>query len=123
MDLAILPLAITMVMGPQIMSAIVLATTERPVRVSLTFLAGVAVAATAGVAIAWTVFALLAGKVELGRPSEPGSLGTILQIGFVALLALLAIRNYVPGRPPSRRHGWPRSCQPDRARPSRPGCW
>ncbi|GAA3261129.1 GAP family protein [Nonomuraea helvata] len=104
MDLTILPLAITMMMGPQIMSAIVLATSERPVRVSLAFLTGVAVAATAGVAIAWAVFALLAGKVELGRPSEPGSLGTILQIGFVTLLALLAIRNYVTratAEPPS----------------------
>jgi len=51
MDLQILPLAITMMVGPQIMSAIIFVTTPRAVRVSSAFLLGVAVATTVGVAI------------------------------------------------------------------------
>ncbi|MBN6055899.1 GAP family protein [Nonomuraea sp. RK-328] len=94
MDLAILPLAITMMMGPQIMSAVILATTERPVRVSLAFLAAVALATTLGVTVLRAVFLLLGGG-RLGHPSDHGSLGTIIQIALVALLAALAVKNYV----------------------------
>ncbi|MCP2346951.1 GAP family protein [Nonomuraea roseoviolacea] len=95
MDLAILPLAVTMMMGPQIMSAIILATTERPVRASLAFLAGVALAATIGVAILRGVFLLFGGGGRLGHASDHGSLGTIIQIALVLLLAALAVKNYV----------------------------
>ncbi|NUW44723.1 GAP family protein [Nonomuraea rhodomycinica] len=94
MELAILPLAVTMMMGPQIVSAVILATTERPVRASLAFLAGVALAATIGVAILRALFLLLGGET-LGRPADHGSLGTIIQIALVVLLAALAVKNYV----------------------------
>jgi len=95
LDLQILPLAITMMAGPQIMSAIILVTTKQPVRVSLAFLLGVAVAASAGVAIARGVFALLGSGVSLGDPSDPGSVGKIIQYVLVALLIAAALRNYV----------------------------
>ena len=52
MSLQVLPLAITMMAGPQIMSAIVFVTTGRPIRVSLAFLSGVLIATLAGVGIA-----------------------------------------------------------------------
>ena len=51
MNLQILPLAITMMAGPQIMSAIIFVTASKPVRLSAAFLATVAIAATVGVAI------------------------------------------------------------------------
>ena len=51
MSLQILPLAITMMLGPQIMSAIIFDTTSKPVKLSAYFLAAVAIAATVGVAI------------------------------------------------------------------------
>ncbi|MDW6058357.1 GAP family protein [Streptomyces sp. FXJ1.4098] len=51
MDLQILPLAVTMMAGPQIVAAVILVTAPRPVRVSLAFLLGVAVATAAGVTI------------------------------------------------------------------------
>jgi hypothetical protein len=95
LDLKILPLAITMMAGPQIMSAIILVTTKQPVRVSLSFLLGVTLAVLAGVAITRGIFALLGGGVSLGRPADSGSVGTIIQYVLVGLLLLAAVRNYV----------------------------
>ena len=50
--LAILPLAIVMVAGPQIISAILLATSRDARRNSLAFVAGVALAITLGTLVA-----------------------------------------------------------------------
>jgi small neutral amino acid transporter SnatA (MarC family) len=51
--LAILPLAIVMIAGPQIISAILIATSQDARRNSLAFLAGVALAITAGTMVAY----------------------------------------------------------------------
>lgn len=93
MNAQIVPLAITMMAGPQIMTAIILVTHPAAVRVSIAFLIGVAVAATSGTSLAF----LLAGVVpgDLGQSSDRGSAGTIIQLVLVALLVLLAIRTYV----------------------------
>ena len=79
MDLAIIPLAITMMAGPQIVSAIIFVTVPRPVPVSLAFVAGVAIAATIGVTIAWTLAELLGKVVDLGSSSDRGSTGHVIQ--------------------------------------------
>jgi small neutral amino acid transporter SnatA (MarC family) len=52
MNQAILPLAITMMAGPQIMSAIIFVTTPKPLKTSGAFVLGVTIAATVGVLIA-----------------------------------------------------------------------
>ncbi|MEV4007048.1 GAP family protein [Actinomadura sp. NPDC049753] len=95
MSFQVLPLAITMMAGPQIMSAIILVTTPRPVRVSLAFLAGVAISASAGVAAAWGIFALVGNSVEIGKPSDDSSVGKIVQYVLIALLLVAIMRNYV----------------------------
>ena len=89
----ILPLAITMMAGPQIMSDIIFITSARPVPVNGAFVVAVAIAATAGTAIA-TGLVELTG-IDLGDPSDSGSAGTIIQIALVALLILAAIKNVV----------------------------
>ncbi|WP_369169071.1 GAP family protein [Streptomyces sp. R28] len=89
--LNVLPLAVTMMIGPQIMSAIIFVTAPRAVRVSLGFLLGVAVAATVGTAITWG----LASAFDLGDPGDGGSSGKIIQYVLVALLAAAAIKNWV----------------------------
>ena len=90
MSLQILPLAITMMLGPQIMSAIIFVTTSKPVKLSAYFLAAVATAATLGVAI----FFVIANNFSLGDPNGSGSTGNILQYVFVGLLVFLSISNY-----------------------------
>ncbi|MFE0251136.1 GAP family protein [Streptomyces sp. NPDC059010] len=89
--LNVLPLAVTMMAGPQIMSAIIFVTTPRAVRVSLGFLTGVAVATTVGTAITLGLASLL----DLGDPGDSGSAGKIIQYVLVALLAAAAIKNWV----------------------------
>jgi hypothetical protein len=95
MDLAIIPLAITMNAGPQIMSAIIFITANKPLKLSAAFLAGVAIAVTAGVTITYTLATLLGNSVSLGDPSNNGSLGQIIQYLLVGLLVFLSIKSYV----------------------------
>ncbi|RFU36464.1 GAP family protein [Actinomadura logoneensis] len=94
MSLQVLPLAITMMAGPQIMSAIILTTTSRAVRVSLAFLLGVLIAVVVGVTITRSLFALLGSNVSLGKDSDNSSVGKIIQYVLVALLVLLILRDY-----------------------------
>jgi hypothetical protein len=95
MDLAIIPLAITMNAGPQIMSAIIFITASKPLKLSAAFLAGVAIAVTGGVIVTYTLATLLGNSVSLGDSSNNGSLGHIIQYLLVALLIFLSIKNYV----------------------------
>jgi cytochrome c biogenesis protein CcdA len=93
MNLEILPLAITMMAGPQIISAIIFVTAKKPVPVSLAFVAGVAIATTVGVLLMYLVGNAL--DLDLGDPSDSSSSGSIIQYALIALLALGAIKNYV----------------------------
>jgi Sap, sulfolipid-1-addressing protein len=90
MSTAILPLAVTMMAGPQEMTAIIFVTHRTPVKVSLAFLTGV----TAAMVLGTTIYYLLAGTIDLGDPSSAGSSGTIIQLVLVGLLAFLALRTY-----------------------------
>jgi hypothetical protein len=93
MSTDILPLAITMMAGPQIMSAIIFVTSERAVKTSLAFVIGVLVATAAGVAILLGIHSLL--DLSLGDPSDSGSNGHVIQYVLIALLVAAATRNYV----------------------------
>jgi cytochrome c biogenesis protein CcdA len=84
--LTILPMAFVMSAGPQIVTAIFLATSRDAKRNSLAFLTGVAVATTIGV----TVFYFLGS--EIGEKEDSKNWLDWLIIG---LLALLAVRVYV----------------------------
>ena len=95
MDLAIIPLAITMNAGPQIMSAIIFITASKPLKLSAAFLAGVAIAVTVSVTITYTFATLLGNSISLGDSSNNGSLGHIIQYLLVGLLVFLSIKNYV----------------------------
>ena len=95
MNLAVLPLAITMNAGPQIMSAIIFVTAPKPLKLSTYFLAGVVIAVTVGVTVTYTLATVLGNGVSLGDPSNGGSLGHIIQYLLVGLLVFLSIKNYV----------------------------
>jgi Sap, sulfolipid-1-addressing protein len=92
-NLQILPLAITMMAGPQIMSAIIFVTAEKAVPLSLAFVIGVAIATTLGVLIVYLLGEAL--DIDLGDTSDSGSKGAIVQYVLIALLALAAVKNYV----------------------------
>ena len=95
MSLTVLPLAITMNAGPQIMSAIIFVTAPKALRLSAYFLAGVVIAVTVGVTVTYTLATVLGNSVSLGDSSDSGSLGNIIQYLLVGLLVFLSIKNYV----------------------------
>ena len=105
MSLAVLPLAITMNAGPQIMSALIFVTAAKPLKLSAYFLAGVIIAVTAGVTITYTLATVLGNSVSLGHSSDSGSLGNIIQYVLVGLLVFLSIRTYL-GRETSEPPRW-----------------
>ncbi|HEX2742294.1 MAG TPA: GAP family protein [Rubrobacter sp.] len=95
MNLQIVPLAITMMAGPQIMSAIIFITARKPLKLSASFIAGAALGCTVGLAITFTLATLLGNSVSLGDPSDSSSTGHIIQYLLVALLVFLAIKSFV----------------------------
>jgi hypothetical protein len=105
MSLAVIPLAITMNAGPQIMSAIIFVTANKPLKLSAYFLTGVVIAVTVGVTITYTLANLLGNGISFGDPSNSGSLGNIIQYLLVGLLVFLSIKSYV-GRETSEPPRW-----------------
>ena len=105
MSLAVIPLAITMNAGPQIMSAIIFVTANKPLKLSAYFLGGVVIAVTVGVTVTYTLANLLGNSVSLGDSSDSGSLGNIIQYLLVGLLIFLSIKSYV-GRETSEPPRW-----------------
>jgi len=95
MSLSVIPLAITMNAGPQIMSAIIFVTASKPLKLSAYFITGVVIAVTAGVTITYTLASVLGNGISLGDSSDSGSLGNIIQYLLVGLLIFLSIRNYL----------------------------
>jgi Sap, sulfolipid-1-addressing protein len=95
MNTDILPLAITMMVGPGIMASIIFVTHERPVPVSFAYVLGVLVSTAAVTGVMFGIATLLGDNNDLGDPGDSGSAGTIIQIALVALLAAGAIKNWV----------------------------
>ncbi|MEV0408089.1 GAP family protein [Actinoallomurus sp. NPDC050550] len=105
MTIHVLPLAITMMAGPQIISAIIFVTAGRPIRLSLAFLAGVLAATVAGVAVMRGVAELLGSAVPMGGSQHKGGTGRIIELILVLLLLLLAVKNYL-GRATAEPPRW-----------------
>jgi hypothetical protein len=95
MSLAVLPLAITMNAGPQIMSALIFVTAQKPLKLSAYFLAGVIIAVSVGVTVTFSLASVLGNGLSLGDSSDSGSLGNIIQYVLVGLLVFASIRSYL----------------------------
>jgi Sap, sulfolipid-1-addressing protein len=122
MSLSVLPLAITMNAGPQIMSALIFVTANKPLKLSGYFLGGVVIAVTVGVTVTYTLASVLGNSVSLGDSSDSGSLGNIIQYVLVGLLVLLSIRSYVNRETSEPRGGLAPCKTPSPGRRSWPDC-
>ncbi|MGH2774846.1 MAG: GAP family protein [Actinomycetota bacterium] len=92
--LAILPMAIVMVAGPQIVSAILLATSQEARRSSLAYVLGVALAVVIGLTIIYTLATVLDVEASSGGESDKNW----VDYAITALLLFLMVRVYL------RRH-------------------
>lgn len=92
-SIQILPLAIAMVMGPQIMTSVFLVTSREPVRTSLAYIAAVAVAVAAGTLVAFG----LSNLIGVGDQGEDGGKDAFTYV-IVGLLVVLTVYTFV------RRH-------------------
>jgi Sap, sulfolipid-1-addressing protein len=89
--LTVLPLAFVMIAGPQIISAVFLATSEGWARTSAAYIVGAAISITFFVSLAYVVVKVLKGTPSA---SSKGSEGEIIDWILLALLVFLAIRVY-----------------------------
>jgi hypothetical protein len=90
-SLTVLPLAFVMNAGPQIVSAIFLATSQNARRNSVTFLIGVAIATTTGTALALLVIEAFGSD----EPSAQASTNDPIDYAIIALLLFLVVRVYL----------------------------
>src|SRR5918912_890494 len=95
MNVAVIPLAITMNAGPQIMSALIFVTATKPLKLSAYFLGGVVIAVTVGVTVTYTLASVFGNSISLGDSSDAGSIGNIIQYLLVGLLVFASIRSYL----------------------------
>jgi hypothetical protein len=95
MSLHVLPLAVTMVVGPGLLAAIVLVTSERAVPNSLAYVLGFGLSTAIGVTLFRGIASLLGDAVDLGDPEDSGSTGVIIQLGLVALLVFASVKQYL----------------------------
>jgi hypothetical protein len=110
----ILPLAVTMMAGPQILSAIIFVTGRRPVAASLAFVIAVPIA----MSVMILIFMGLAGLFEdsLRDDSGPSGAAEVIQVALVGLLILASVKAYL-GRETAEPPKWLGTLQ--EARPSR----
>ena len=95
MDSSIIPLAITMMAGPQILSAIIFVTSDEPIEISLSYVAAILLTTAAWVVI-WKLIASAFGdKLHEHATKEPSTLGKVLPIVLVALLLVASVRAYL----------------------------
>lgn len=92
MDIKILPLAITMMAGPQILFAILLVTQDKPVKPSLAYIVAVALAATTGVTITSSLASLIGTNLSSAGNS---STARVIEIALVILLIIMAVKTYL----------------------------
>jgi Sap-like sulfolipid-1-addressing protein len=96
MDAQVLPLAITMMAGPQIISSIIFVTQESgAVRVSLAYVIAVALAASVGILISMGLANVLGEAVDLESDAGQSTAAKLIQIALVALLITRAVKIYL----------------------------
>ena len=96
MDSQVLPLAITMMAGPQIISSIIFVTRDdRPVTVSVAYVAAILLAACTGIAIAMLAAELLGNAIDLGGDGGQSTTAKLIQIALVSLLIIRAVTIYL----------------------------
>jgi threonine/homoserine/homoserine lactone efflux protein len=89
--LTILPLAIVMVAGPQLVSAFLLVTSDQARRNSLAYLAGVTLATVVGVTLVYVVAALFGLEGGSRKSSAAGPIDYVI----IALLVFLMVQVYI----------------------------
>lgn len=94
MQLDILPLAITTMIGPQILASIIFVTSKKnAVKISLSYLAGIVSAATVFIIAVFTVARLL-GVSANAAGHEPKK-AVVVEVILVGLLIFASIRSYL----------------------------
>ena len=96
MDLHVLPLAITMMAGPQIISSIIFVTREGDaVKVSLAYVSAIFLAACLGTLICFGLANALGSAIDLSDGGDASTAAKVIQIALVALLILRALSIYL----------------------------
>lgn len=90
----ILPLAIAMMAGPQIISAVILITSKKAEKSSLAFIAAILLMTTVGTLVLFIVFQIL-GIDSLAGDDQQRPVAAVIETALIGILFFLAIRTYI----------------------------
>jgi hypothetical protein len=99
----VLPFALTMNLGPQIVTTIVLVTGKDPIKKSLINLAGILVTAGTITFLAFIVFKYANAGSSTGERTQTTQ---ILNYIFIALLVFLGLKNFIKRREVTKKPKW-----------------
>ncbi|PWR09497.1 hypothetical protein DKT68_12120 [Micromonospora acroterricola] len=102
--LTVLPLAVVMVAGTQLVVAVFLASSDRPRAASLGFLAGAGLVVAAGVTVAWLLVRLVGGlaadaTAAVGRIERGPAIDLVVLVLLVVLAVVVWLRRHRAGQP------------------------
>ncbi|KWV34554.1 GAP family protein [Micromonospora rifamycinica] len=98
--LTILPMAVVMVAGTQLVAAVFLASGDRPRRASGGFLSGAAIVVFAGTTLAWLVFRVVKGAAGGGGHGRVERVIDWVVLGLLVVLAVVVfVRRHSAGEP------------------------
>jgi hypothetical protein len=94
MELRILPLAITTMVGPQILVAIIFITAKKDaVKISLSYLAGILLAASSFITVVFVAARLFGLSAD--SAGNPPSWANTVEVALIALLIIMSLRSYL----------------------------
>jgi hypothetical protein len=99
-QVAILPMAVAMVMGPQMITSVFLATSRDPGRNSGAYLAGVTLAVSAGLAISYWTAKLFQAAAEKTEASNSSDWLTWILVGLLVFLSIRTFLTRKTAKPP-----------------------
>ncbi|MFG3706794.1 GAP family protein [Micromonospora sp. NPDC047670] len=98
--LTILPMAVVMVAGTQLVAAVFLASADRPRAASLGYLAGAGLVVTGGVTASWSVTRAIKINVGVGGGRAVGSRIDLVVLALLGVLAVVVfLRRHTTGTP------------------------
>lgn len=89
----ILPLALTMMVGPQIITAIILVTAKNVVKPSLAYITGVATAALVGTSVFFAIGSIF--NLQDNSSNEPSQTAIVIQTIIIGLLVIAALKTFI----------------------------
>ena len=95
MEVHILPLAITMMAGPQILTSVMFAISKNSLKNSASYTSAIFLAVITGILVSFLIADILPSSLLQNESNQQSDAAKYLQLGLLALLAGMTVRTYL----------------------------